>query len=84
MFGGVCFLLNGNMLVAVWQDSLIARVGKDAYEPALQEDHVKEFDITGRPMKGWVIVEPDGIDGDPQLTHWIDQATLFVRTLPAK
>jgi TfoX/Sxy family transcriptional regulator of competence genes len=84
MFGGVCFLLNGNLLVGVWKDSLIVRVGKDAYDAALQEDHVKEFDITGRPMKGWVMVEPDGIDSDHQLTHWIDQATVFVRTLPGK
>ncbi len=84
MFGGVCFLLNGNLLVGVWKDSLIARVGKDAYEAASQEEYVKEFDITGRPMKGWVMVEPDGIDSDHQLTHWIDQAIQFVRTLPIK
>ena len=84
MFGGVCFLLNGNLLVGVWKDSLIVRVGKDAYEAALLVEHVKEFDITGRPMKGWVMVEADGIDSDHQLTHWVDQATLFVRTLPVK
>ena len=84
MFGGICFLLNGNLLVGVWKDSLIARIGKDTYETALQEMHVNEFDITGRPMKGWVMVEPDGIDSDHQLTHWVDQATQFVRTLPFK
>lgn len=84
MFGSVCFLLNGNLLVGVWKDSLIARVGKDAYEAALQEEHVKEFDVTGRPMKGWMMVEPDSIDSDHQLSRWIDQATEFVRTLPAK
>lgn len=84
MFGGVCFLLNGNLLVGVWKDSLIARVGKDAYDDALQEEHVREFDITGKPMKGWVMVQPDGIDSDLQLSHWIDLATQFVRTLPAK
>jgi TfoX/Sxy family transcriptional regulator of competence genes len=84
MFGGVCFLLNGNLLVGVWKDSLIARVGKDTYEAALQEEYVKEFDVTGRPMRGWVMVEPDGIDSEFQLTHWIDQAIAVVRTLPAK
>ena len=84
MFGGVCFLLNGNLLVGVWKDSLIARIGKDAYETALQEEYVTEFDVTGRPMKGWVMVEADGIDSDWQLTHWIEQATQFVRTLPIK
>ena len=84
MFGGVCFLLNGNLLVGVWRDSLIARVGKDAYEAALEEEHVREFDITGRPMKGWVMVEPDGIDSEHQLAQWIEQAAEFVRTLPGK
>ncbi len=84
MFGCVCFLLNGNLLVGVWQDSLIARVGKDDYEAALLKAHVTEFDVTGRPMRGWVMVEPDGIDSDHQLNHWIDQATQFVRTLPVK
>ena len=52
MFGCVCFLLNGNVLVGVWKDSLIARLGPDEGEEALLEPHVKEFDITGRPMKG--------------------------------
>lgn len=84
MFGSICFLLNGNLLVGVWKDSLIARIGKDAYETALQEEYVTEFDVTGRLMKGWVIVEADGIDSDHQLSHWIELAVQFVRTLPTK
>jgi TfoX/Sxy family transcriptional regulator of competence genes len=84
LFGSICFLLNGNLLVGVWKDSLIARVGKDAYAAALQEEYVTEFDVTGRPMKGWVMVDPDGIDSDQQLKYWIEQATQFVRTLPIK
>ena len=64
MFGGVGFLLNGNMLVGVWKDSLIVRLGPDEGEEALKEPHVKEFDITGRPMKGWVLVQPEGVAGD--------------------
>lgn len=84
MFGGICFLLNGNMLVAVWNDSLIARLGVDQAEIALTELDVREMDLTGRPMKGWVIVEPDGIDSDQQLIRWIDLSLTFVRTLPAK
>ena len=84
MFGGVCFLLNGNMLVAVWNDSLIARLGVERAEIALTEPDVREMDLTGRPMKGWIIVGQDGIDGDQQLTRWIDLSTTFVRTLPAK
>ena len=71
MFGGIGFLLNGNMLVGVWKDSLIARVGPDEYEDAVLEPHVKEFDITGKPMKGWVLVEPQGVVDDEQLNEWI-------------
>ena len=84
MFGGVCFLLNGNMLVAVWDDSLIARLGIEQAIIALKEPDVRAMDLTGRPMKGWIIVEPDGIDSDRRLTHWIDLSTTFARTLPAK
>ena len=84
MFGGVGFLLHGNMLVGVWKDSLIVRLDPDNYDDALLEPHVREFDITGRPMKGWVMVGPEGVENDEQLTAWIERATRFVRTLPAK
>ena len=84
MFGGVGFLLSGNLLVGVWKDSLCVRLGPDQAEEALLEPHVKEFNITGRPMKGWVLVEPEGVEGDDRLQHWIEQALKFVRTLPAK
>jgi hypothetical protein len=84
MFGGVGFLLHGNILVGVWKNSLIARLGHDNYDDALLEPHVREFDITGRPMKGWVLVGPEGVENCEQLTDWIERATRFVRTLPAK
>ena len=84
MFGGVGFLLNGNMLVGVWKNSLIVRVGPDGYEDARLEAHVKEFDITGRPMKGWVLIEPQGVENDYLVKGWIERATKFVRKLPAK
>jgi hypothetical protein len=84
MFGVVGFLLNGNMLVAVWQISLIARIGPDQYDEVLKTPNVREFDITGRPMKGWIMVEPDGIENDKQLSRWIERAMSFVETLPAK
>jgi TfoX/Sxy family transcriptional regulator of competence genes len=84
MFGGVGFLLNGNMLVGVWKDSLIVRLGPDEGEEAHLEPHVREFDITGRPMKGWVLVEPEGVKGDDQLGEWIQRAVKFVGNMPAK
>ena len=84
MFGGVGFLLNGNMLVGVWKDSLIVRLGSDEGEVALLEPHVKAFDITGRPMKGWVRVEPEGVAQNDQLKDWIQRAMKFVGKLAAK
>jgi hypothetical protein len=84
LFGCACFLLGGNVLVGVWKDALIARLGPDGYEDALLERHVREFDITGRPMKGWVVVAPEGVEDDEQLKGWIQRAVKFVRTLPKK
>jgi TfoX/Sxy family transcriptional regulator of competence genes len=84
MFGGIGFLLNGNLLVGVWKDSLIARIGPDEKQEAVLEPHVKEFDIIGKPMKGWVLVEPQGVENDDQLNEWIQRALKFVRKLPAK
>jgi TfoX/Sxy family transcriptional regulator of competence genes len=84
MFGGVGFLLNGNLLVGVWKDSLIVRLGPDEGDLALLEPHVREFDITGRPMKGWVLVEAEGVEDDDQLKGWIERALKFVKTLPKK
>jgi TfoX/Sxy family transcriptional regulator of competence genes len=84
MFAGVGFLFNGNMLVGVWKDSLIVRLGPDEGVEALLEPHVKEFDITGRPMKGWVLVEPDGVVEDEALKDWIQRAVKFIWTLPKK
>jgi hypothetical protein len=84
MFGGVGYLLNGNILVGVWKDSLIVRLGPDNSDDALLEPHVREFDITGRPMAGWVLVDPEGVEGDDQLKGWIDRALKFVKALPAK
>ena len=62
MFGCICFLLNGNALVGVWKDAFIARLGPDDGEAALREPHVRAFDITGRPMRNWVVVEPEGVE----------------------
>ena len=84
MFGGVGFLLNGNLLVGVWKASLVVRLGPDEGEETLKEPHVKEFDISGRPMRNWVLVEPAGVEDDGQLSAWIERAARFVGALPAK
>ena len=74
VLGGVGFLLHGNRLVGVGKDSLVARLGPAAGEAALLEPHVREFDITGRPMTGWVRVGAEGVEDDEQLCGWIDRA----------
>jgi TfoX/Sxy family transcriptional regulator of competence genes len=84
MFGGIGFLLNGNMLVGVWKDSLIVRLNPEEYDDALLEPHVSEFNITGRAMKGWVLVAPEGVEDDGQVKALIQRAVKFVGKLPAK
>ncbi|MCE9606584.1 MAG: TfoX/Sxy family protein [Planctomycetia bacterium] len=84
MFGGLCFLLGGNMLVGIMRSSLIVRLGAEAAADALKQEHVGEFDATGRPMKGWIVVDGEGLESDRRLASWIDQACAFVETLPVK
>lgn len=84
MFGCICFFIKGNALVGVWKDRLIARLGPDEGEAALREPHVRAFDITGRPMRNWVAVAPEGVENDEQLKDWIERAVKFVKTLPKK
>jgi hypothetical protein len=84
MFGGICHLLNGNMFCGVYKDFLILRLGPDKAGDALKLPHVRPFDITGRPMKGWVMVEEVGFKSDNDLKKWLDQTRRFVSTLPSK
>lgn len=81
MFGGIAFLASGNMTVGVYGDDLIARIGPDDTEAALAEPGVRLFDMTGRPMRGWVLVAGEVLDDDV-LERWIGQARSFVGTLP--
>lgn len=84
MFGGLGFMADGNMCCGVVEDALIARVGPDAYEDALDEPHARPFDYTGREMRGWVFVDHPGVASDDDLAAWIDRCLAFVDTLPAK
>jgi TfoX/Sxy family transcriptional regulator of competence genes len=84
MFGGIGFLLHGNMLVGVWKDSLIVRLDPEKYDDSLLEPHVSEFNITGRSMKGWVLVAPQGVEDDGPVQAWIERAETFVGKLPKK
>jgi TfoX/Sxy family transcriptional regulator of competence genes len=84
MFGGVCHLLNGNMFCGVYKDFLILRLGEENSKEALRLPFVRPFDITGRPMKGWVMVEREGFISDDELKAWLDKAKKFVSALPSK
>jgi TfoX/Sxy family transcriptional regulator of competence genes len=83
MFGGLCFLEHGNMIVGVMGDDLIVRVGADNKAAALTRDGVREFDFTGRPMKGFVVVDGEFLD-DEALASWLATAREFAGSLPPK
>src|SRR5262245_60415258 len=73
MFGGVVFLLNGNMACGVNKDNLILRVDPEKQGALLKKSHTKPFDLTGKPMKGWMLVDADGIKTDKQLSAWVKE-----------
>jgi len=84
MFGGVCHLINGNMFCGVYKEFLILRLGEDAAVDALAQKHVRVFDITGKPMRGWVMVDKNGFKSDDALKNWLVKAKIFAKTLPPK
>jgi hypothetical protein len=84
MFGGVGFMVDGNMACGVHGEGLIVRLGPAQYEPAMKQPHVRVFDLTGRPMKGWIVVAPAGCAADADLRSWIEQGVAFAQTLPRK
>ncbi len=84
MFGGIGYLIDGNMACGVNGDDLIVRVGADSYEATLEEPFVRPFDFTGRPMKGWVVVSSEGCESDDDLQRWIQRGVAFAQSLPAK
>lgn len=84
MFGGVGFLLNGNMACGVNKDDLIVRVNPEKHSAFLKKPNVRPFDMTGRPMKGWLVVEADGFKTEKQLNTWIKEGVEFALALPPK
>jgi len=84
MFGGICFLIYGNMACGIIKDDLIVRVGPVAYAEALHQLEARPFDLTGKVMTGWVMVGPEGCEGDDELGDWVEKGANFARTLPAK
>jgi hypothetical protein len=84
MFGGIGFMLAGNMAVGVIGEDLIVRLDPEDAQRALAEPGVREFDFTGRPMNGWVYVGPEATAEDEALEGWVEAGAGFAATLPEK
>ncbi len=84
MFGGLAFLLNGNMCCGVHKQELIVRLDAGKSGDALAQPHTRVFDLSGRPMKGWILIEPAGVEDDEALTKWLRLATDYAGSLPRK
>jgi TfoX/Sxy family transcriptional regulator of competence genes len=84
MFGGIAFMLNGNMCCGVLNKDLVLRLGNRAAADALKEPHARAMDFTGKALKSMVYVGPAGFRKDEDLRRWIDRAVRFARSLPAK
>jgi len=82
MFGGLAFMVGGKMACGLVGDTLMVRVGPDDSERLLEEPHVRPMDFTGRPMRGFLYVDPAGIETPRTLQAWVDRATRFVDALP--
>jgi TfoX/Sxy family transcriptional regulator of competence genes len=83
-FGGLSFLVNGNMAVGVIKNELMVRVGPEKFDDAVASPHARPFDMTGKPLKGWILVAPQGYAEDQDLDRWIEQGVAFAQTLPPK
>ena len=84
MFGGLCFISDGNMAFGVLGSEIMVRVGPDAYVGALKFPHAREMDFTGRSLRGMVSVDADGISEDDDLQAWLQRGLMYARSLPAK
>ena len=84
MFGGLAFLLRGNMCCGVVGEELMVRVGRESYEAALHEPHVREMDFTGRPLTGFIYVASEGLASDGDLRAWVERGARYAQSLPAK
>ena len=84
MFGGLAFMVSGHMSCGIVKDTLMARVGPEHYDEALAKPHAREMDFTGRSLKGFVYVSPEGFESDVDLDAWVKLSVAFVSSLPPK
>jgi TfoX/Sxy family transcriptional regulator of competence genes len=84
MFGGMCYLLNGNMAVGVINDHMIVRASKERHAELMARPHTHPFDYTGKAMAGWLTVDSKGLETEEDLADWVQTSLDFARTLPPK
>lgn len=84
MFGGMAWLMRGNMCVGIWHDSLVVRCNPAEWPALLKQKHVHEMDITGRSMKGWLLVDRPALRTAAGLHKWLELSRRWVATLPPK
>ena len=84
MFGGVGFMVDGNLACGVIGDELILRVNPEETQLVLSQPHTRMFDMTGKPMRGWVVVMPQGLQTAADLNRWVRQGVEYAATLPGK
>ncbi|HEX2884694.1 MAG TPA: TfoX/Sxy family protein [Candidatus Limnocylindria bacterium] len=84
MFGGIAFMVNGRMAVGVTGDKLMVRVGAEAHEAAVARPHARPMDFTGRPMRGFVSIDPAGVAADADLARWVEEGAAFAAAQPPK
>ena len=84
LFGGIGFLLKGNMAVGVNKNDLIVRIDPQYHDETLKRLYTRTFHLSGRPMKGWLLVEPRGVETDEELKEWVHVGIKYASTLPPK
>jgi len=84
MFGGIGFMINGNVACGVIGKEMMVRVGPAGHAQALATPHARPFDMTGRPAKGWIMVGPGGLQSEGDVRSWVERGVSFARSLPAK
>ena len=84
MFGGLGFMLYGNMCCGIQKSELILRLGPNKGAEALQDPRMRPFDTIGRPMKGWAVIDAADLEKETELSYWVQQSVDFTLTLPPK
>ena len=84
MFGGLSFMVRGNMSCGIIGEELVVRVGKDGHEQALARPHARVMDFTGKPMKGWIYVGTEGVESEAELAEWVELGLEYALSLPEK